>query len=224
MRCEMKATVRALGLVRKQGIYAGRYGDSEIVAGVMGVGGVRAGGEAERLIVRYKPGRIILIGYSGALDPSLVSGKLIRPRCVVNENGQVIELHDDGPPRVGEAGECGGGCLLTVDRGVSGVDEKRCLFEKYGAVAVDMESYAIGQVAMSQGIPLLIRRAISDEAFSQLPSKIFSWVSFEGEARPGRVFADLLTNPQLLAVMLRLASLSRRGSKALAGEVLELIG
>ncbi|MEO8327578.1 MAG: hypothetical protein ABI618_17130, partial [Nitrospirota bacterium] len=79
------------------------------------------------------------------------------------------------------------GRFVTMDRVLTQASQKRIVGERTGAVAVDMESGAIGQVATQYGIPFLIVRAISDGINEDLPVdfnmflKPFGWVRGVGQ-------------------------------------------
>ena len=59
--------------------------------------------------------------------------------------------------------------FVSVDRVLTNTGEKRQLHVDTGAIGVDMESAAIGEVAQEHGVPFLIVRAISDGAHDDLP-------------------------------------------------------
>lgn len=61
------------------------------------------------------------------------------------------------------------GKFVSVNRVLTNSGEKRQLHVDTGAVGVDMESAAIGEVAQEHGVPFLIVRAISDGAHDDLP-------------------------------------------------------
>jgi adenosylhomocysteine nucleosidase len=74
------------------------------------------------------------------------------------------------------------GRFVTIDRVLTHASQKHILGKRTGAVAVDMESGAIGQVAHKHGFPFLIVRAISDGVNEDLPVDFnvflrpFGWV------------------------------------------------
>lgn len=61
------------------------------------------------------------------------------------------------------------GRFVTIDRVLTHATQKYLLGKQTGAVAVDMESGAIGQVAQQFNLPFLIVRAISDGVNEDLP-------------------------------------------------------
>lgn len=61
----------------------------------------------------------------------------------------------------------GGG--LTVDRLVSDPRDKQRLGQQYAASVIDMESYALAEIAAGRDIPFLALRAISDDMNEALP-------------------------------------------------------
>ena len=74
------------------------------------------------------------------------------------------------------------GPLVTVPRIVNRASEKHELALKTGAIGLDMESAAVGQVARSKKIPFVVVRGISDLIDENLPSEFnlflrpFGWV------------------------------------------------
>ena len=64
------------------------------------------------------------------------------------------------------------GRLLTSARSVGSVEDKAALFERTGAVAVDMESAAIAEVAEQHGLPFLAVRVVVDSAGDVLPAAV----------------------------------------------------
>jgi adenosylhomocysteine nucleosidase len=115
---------------------------------------------------------VLLLGQSGVLSDSDLQPIKCHPDWVKASLG--IQLVDGYPLQSGR--------FVTIDRVLTQASQKGILGKRSGAVAVDMESGAIGQVATQYGIPFLIVRSISDGINEDLPVdfnmflKPFGWV------------------------------------------------
>ncbi|HNP28249.1 MAG TPA: hypothetical protein PKK23_04350 [Nitrospirales bacterium] len=125
---------------------------------------------------------VISTGFAGALNSSPIGSLVIgqevlwgQPTDVVSDSElQRIVCHPEwvnAALRVQLMDECllQGGRFVTTDRVLTQASQKRVLGERTGAMAVDMESGAIGEVAKQYGFPFLIVRAISDGINEDLP-------------------------------------------------------
>ena len=83
--------------------------------------------------------------------------------------------------------------------------QKMELFHKTGAVAVDMESDAIGQAANTAGVPFLIIRAIVDPQSTSIPSCSVQAADEYGKINLRTLLSGLRSQPAELASLLRLA-------------------
>jgi adenosylhomocysteine nucleosidase len=138
---------------------------------------------------------VISTGFAGALN-SFSIGSLVIGREVLlgkfsdllsDSNPQRIVCHHDwvnaalNMQRMDLFPLYGGG-YVAMDRVLTYASQKQILGSRTGAVAVDMESGAIGQVAQQYGFPFLVVRAISDGVNEDLPVdfnlflKPFGWV------------------------------------------------
>jgi adenosylhomocysteine nucleosidase len=150
---------------------------------------------------------VILAGVAGGLDPSLTVG-------------EVILSGTDGPPwpklpyRRGE--------IYTSDKIVFTPAEKQELFQRTGALAVDMEGEVVKQAATTAGVPLLMVRGISDTAEETVPPEVLGWVDAYGRVNRGSVALSLVKNPLLLPVAMRLGKQSKLAMERVADVVAEI--
>lgn len=171
---------------------------------VTGVGRERVCAAIERLIGESRPGRVVMIGFAGGLDPTLRIGDAVRVRRLLHEGSEPIELDD------------GDAALLTVDTLIDSPSAKAELRRRTGADAVDMESYHVAAMLRGHGIPLTVIRAISDTADDAVAPEVARFVRPDGTADVGRTMRHLLTHPHHLPMLLRLARASDRAARALA--------
>jgi adenosylhomocysteine nucleosidase len=139
---------------------------------VTGHGQLAARRGAEALIAGHRPRWVISAGFAGGLAPQVTRSDIIMANVVLGENGQrlAIDVHlpNDDPPTKG----LHAGALITVDRIARTTAEKRSLGEKYGALAVDMESLAVAQVCQQEKQRFLAIRAITDGLDDELPRDV----------------------------------------------------
>ena len=88
------------------------------------------------------------------------------------------------------------GPILTADRVVRLPDDKRSLFERYGALAVDMETFAVAEVCARCQTPFASIRAINDTADESLPRDVEYLLNQKtGAARLGAAIGSMLNRP-----------------------------
>jgi len=153
-----------------------------------GMGCVRAARAAERL-VREGAGALLCFGVAGALDPSLRCGDVILATEAICVQPLALHLPDMRPTalpalarlRTSEnwRAELAASLLrqgpvierpiLTSAELICDAQEKARLFRQTGAVAVDMESAAVGVVASLHGLPFMVLRVVADTAADALP-------------------------------------------------------
>ncbi len=86
---------------------------------------------------------------------------------------------------------------------------KQTLLEATGALAADMESHAVAEVASAAGKPFIIVRAISDAADQALPVAATRFLGPDGQIRP-RALIGIIARPWELARLIRLGLQTRR--------------
>jgi adenosylhomocysteine nucleosidase len=184
----------------------------------------RARAEAARLLAGGAVG-LVSFGLAGGLSPAAASGDLVLAEAVVLPSGQHIATDLAWRSRVSALIEAAGraphqAAVAGSDRLLATVAAKRALFAATGAVAVDMESHAVAEVADAAGRPFLVLRAIADPADKALPRAATVALGPDGEVRPLAVARALLERPGELPTLLRLGRQSRRALAALRGVVL----
>jgi len=93
--------------------------------------------------------------------------------------------------------------------------DKRAAFLQSGAVAVDMESYAIAAVAEAHGLPFIAIRAIVDAAADEVPPALLDVTGRDGRLVLGRLLVRLLAAPRMLRPLSGLAQRFRVAGRSL---------
>ena len=216
--CGMVSETRALGKW---------IADPRISICVSGARPDRAEAKARRLV--SEGCRVLLSwGVAGGLDPAQEPGDLAIPAEVVAEDGRCLPLSQTVIARLDRAvraaemprssrGVTGTGAILGLDRMVPSAAEKAALFERTGAVAVDMESHRVARVAAEAGLPAVAIRAIADPADRTLPALAARALGGDGRPRIGPVALGLLRRPGELGALLRVKRDTDAALAALAG-------
>jgi adenosylhomocysteine nucleosidase len=102
--------------------------------------------------------------------------------------------------------------MLSVSTVVCRAVDKQDLGRVTGAVALDMESAAIGKVAQSHGIPFAVVRTVSDVADEDLPLDFNTFLKPLGWVRG---IGAIIMNPSSLRGLNRLRHQSRLAAERL---------
>ena len=111
------------------------------------------------------------------------------------------------------------GPILTCDAPLATPAEKRWRFEASQALAVDMENEPTRRWATRRNLPWLGLRVISDAADETLDPQLLRLIDPRGQVRWMRLARALVTRPQRLGTLLRLARNSRLAATNLANAV-----
>ena len=212
----LDAEARTLGTAmrRSDGLSALRGG--ELLA-VSGMGG-RLAAAASRRLVEAGASRLMSFGLAGGLDPSLRAGSIVLPCEVVSRAGArfltSIEWRERLGLAIGNTRPVVGGKLLGSAQSIDAVADKSAAFRDTGAVAVDMESLAIAEVAADARVPFVALRAIVDTALDALPGAVVA-ASRGGQVNVPRLIAGLAAAPLDLRALIRLARRYRAAMRSL---------
>jgi adenosylhomocysteine nucleosidase len=213
------AESRPLGPATRRGTEPTNLADGTLLI-VSGVGLAAAACGARRLLAAGARA-LLSWGLAGGLDPALEAGALVLPLEVISPEGRVLRTSADWRERVDhaiaarQAASCGR--LLTCREPLTSTTAKALAFQRTGAVAVDMESSAVAEVAAAERVPFLTVRAIVDTARDAVPEVALN-AAAAGQEGPniGRVLIGLAGAPGQLPGLIRLARRYRIASRALA--------
>jgi hopanoid-associated phosphorylase len=158
---------------------------------------------------------LLSFGLAGALDPQLTAGTVLLAHRVLDGSGAAHPTCSAWRERLARrtaARTVAGGALLSVAQPLLSAQEKAQARQRTGACAVDMESFAIGTVALAQGVDFAVVRVVVDTAADAVPRSVTLATGARGEVHYARLIRGLLGAPQELPALLRL---SRRYRAAL---------
>ncbi len=171
--------------------------------------GARCASESVKKLIEEGVDRLLSWGCAGGLAPEVQPGDLLLPKRVISSDGE--EWSPDEIWRQRMQRDLEGVCVVregplysSRDPVITESDRKR-LYEETGAVAVDMESGAVVQIASEQGIPCLIVRAAADCSKSGIPACISDSIDRDGFVNRRILFRKLLVRPSEWAKTIRLA-------------------
>ena len=157
--------------------------------------GVLSVGFAGALHAELRPGDALLVTHILAQDEvarttRLAAGSSIRPdarlaHIAAMAVAQAAVVSHTGP-------------LLSTMAVVARAAAKQALAQHSGALAVDMESYSIGQIAAQQHIPFAVLRTIFDAAHENVSLPVAACTAADGSLRPLRLVGCLACRPRLL--------------------------
>lgn len=195
---------------------ASSAGDPLIIAS--GIGRAAAATGARRLV--HAGARALMSwGLAGGLDPSVVAGTIVLPHEVVGQDGEVFATTNAWREQLHRAlatsqAVCGGR-LLTCREPIGSPSEKASVWRRTTAVAVDMESAAIAEVAAENRLPFLAVRAVVDAAADALPSLLSATAAEGGPRGTAHFLRALVLAPGELPDFIRLFRRYRVASRAL---------
>ena len=159
---------------------------------------------------------LLSFGLAGGLDPAFPPGTLLLPDVLVLPDGNerrvdadwhaaLLDRLHDLQPVVGRH--------LGADLAVADAGEKAVLFARTAALAVDMESHILMQVAA--GRPFAILRVVCDAAEDALPPAALAGVKPNGATDLPRILASILLHPGQIPALGRLARAAQAAERVL---------
>jgi len=220
MPSELAPLVRAASLRPERSdsrrVYRGRVGSALVVATTTGIGTRAAARAAEQLLEAEPLDHLIVVGIAGGVGPAVAIGDLVVPELVVDgASGQTY-------PPAPLAGLPNRGILQTSDEFVAEPDRVARLVAR-GVVAVDMETASIAAVCTRRNCAWSVVRAISDRA-GELPTDILGLVKPDGSPDFRAAAHYILTHPNQIPMLLRLARDSGRAARAAARAAVHACG
>ncbi len=159
---------------------------------------------------------LISFGIAGGLDPKLVPGTVLLPETVHTDRGEMFVADDKWRRRLlTHIPGAVSGAIYGGEAVVSRVADKRALFGRTKALAVDLESGLVARAATAAGIPFVVLRSVADPAHRNLPRAAVLGLNDEGRVAYGAVFGQMLRNLHQFPALLFTAFETRRALTAM---------
>jgi len=176
--------------------------------------GIENSFRAAQALLRDFPLRgLVTVGFAGALSETLDIGDIVVADSVVEESTQErFDCRQDLLP----VKFVGQGSLLCVPEVVSAAGDKKRLNQKWGAVAVDMESAGVARAAASAGLAFCAIKSITDSSQQTISIDFRRCRSEHGILTSGRILREGIRTRQAASDLWRLAQGARRAAGSLA--------
>lgn len=172
--------------------------NDDALLSLSGAGPDRAA-EAATQLVEQGVNALLSWGCAAGLTSELKPGSLLIPEQIQCENGILLPVDSDWHNRLihflsGKL-QVQKGCLLESEQIISDPDEKKLLYEKSQAIAVDMESGAIAKVAKKNKSIFLAVKAIADTGDRRIPQSVLNSIDSRGQVRRRVLIKNALLHP-----------------------------
>jgi adenosylhomocysteine nucleosidase len=179
-----------------------------------GGGHFRASERAIERVLGAGATALLSFGIAGGLAPGLRPGTLVMADRVIGDSG------DSAPPTClardsGRAFNIVLGAVFGATAPVGSALAKRAIFERTGALAVDLESALVAAAASRARLPYAVLRAIADPAERDLPNAALVPLRDSGGPDLPAVLGALLREPGQLLRLCRVALDTRAALGAL---------
>jgi adenosylhomocysteine nucleosidase len=151
---------------------------------------------------------VVSFGVAGGLAPDLEPGTCVIGSAIVSGTDRInrVGTHDNWSRSLLQAipdAVCG--TLYGSPGPITHPRTKAALYERTGAVAVDMESHIVGDVAAAHGLPMAAIRVITDPAARALPPSVLAAMRLNGSVDIAALIWSLLRRPCDVPALMRLA-------------------
>ena len=182
--------------------------------------------KAAELAVSKGATKLMSWGCAAALSPDLKMGDLVLADSLLNSDGTEIPVnatwHQHAKTILDSELAAYKGALFNSDTLVSTAEEKQDIFTKTGAIALDMESRAIAEVAQHYALPFLAIRAIADPSTMDLPNAVLKALNENGEVEITKIIASLVFNPKEIPHLIQLGQYFQLAKKTLSSVAKQL--
>jgi len=174
---------------------------------ISGTGPERAALAANKLITKGVES-LVSWGCAAALQEGLDPGHLILPECVMDQNGMTFPIDANlrenvekllPPYLVRHSGP-----LVESRTIVESTAAKKSLNQRFGCVAVDMESVSVARVAFNSGLAFLCVRSIADHVKLNLPRSVSVSIKPRGDIQHKRLIIEILKDPRQIPELIAL--------------------
>jgi hopanoid-associated phosphorylase len=156
---------------------------------------------------------IISFGVAGGLSPQLQSGACVVGSAIMSGTNRMPTSHEWSQKLLQTIPDAVSGMLLGVSAPVANPADKRALYAKTGAIAVDMESHIVAAIGAAHGLPVAAVRVITDPAQRALPVSAVAAMRPNGTTNIGAMIRSVVMRPRELPALLQTA-LDARAARA----------
>lgn len=171
--------------------------------------GMKNAANAAQLLVNHGVQCLISWGCAAGLHPQAQPGDLVIAGQVVDAQ-QTFETHKNFGETLKNALPDNltvfNGKLFTSAGLVHLSQDKQGIYQQSQAVALDMESLAIAEIAQQSQLPFLVVRSIADPVSMDLPHAVVQALSDDGQVNLPKLLGYLCWHPWEIPALIRLGS------------------
>jgi adenosylhomocysteine nucleosidase len=193
--------------------------DEHTIAMVCGMGEKNARAAAQ-ILIKKEVSALVSWGTAGALTENLHVGDLLLADTVVSNDANKYSFDTEWNKRIANelcntSLKIRHGMIAHAQQVLAAVEDKKILHHKTNALAVDMESIAIAQLAYGASLPCVAVRAIVDEASQSVPEEILNNIDSFGRPDLFPLFSSLIRKPGLVVELIKLGKGMNAATKTL---------
>ena len=162
---------------------------------------------AARLLIGKGVKGLISWGCAAGLSHTVKPGNLVLASCIVSDN-QAFDTdtlwREHLQQQLSALNDTHMGWLFTSKKLISSSLLKQQISQQSQAIALDMESAAIADVAKNANLPCLAIRSIADPVDQDLPLAVLNSLNADGQVELPRLFRHLFLHPWELNGLIRL--------------------
>jgi len=186
---------------------------------VCGMGEENARAAAQKLL-KQNVTALVSWGTAGALTEKLHAGDLLLADGVVSDDANNYSFDTEWNKRIANelcetSLKIHNGMIAHTQQVLATVEDKKSLYLKNNALAVDMESIAIAQLANGANLPCVSVRAIVDEVSQSIPEAILKNTDKFGRPALVALFSSLIRKPGLITELIKLGKGMNAATKTL---------
>jgi adenosylhomocysteine nucleosidase len=191
------------------GLWQGTLCSQEVVLLQCGMGPERAAQAVHWLGQHYQLTGVLSVGFAGGLQAELAAGDAVLVTNILapyDTSGSAADVSLRPDARLAHIAAMAvaqaavvshAGTLLSTPTVVAQAIAKRDMGQRSGALAVDMESYSIGQAAAQRHLPFAVLRTIFDTADENIALPITTCLTPAGFLQPWHLLGSLVCHPGL---------------------------
>ncbi len=182
--------------------------------------------KAAELAVSKGATKLMSWGCAAALSPDLKMGDLVLADSLLNSDSLEMSVnatwHQHAKNVLDSEIAAYKGALFNSNEIVSTAGAKQDIFTKTGAIALDMESGAIAEVAQHYALPFLAIRTIADPSTMDLPQAVSKALNENGEIEITKIIASLVFNPKEIPHLIQLGQYFQLAKRTLSRVAIQL--
>jgi adenosylhomocysteine nucleosidase len=148
---------------------------------------------------------LISFGVAGGLSPNLRPGTCVIGSAILSGGARIATHKASSKILLQGMPDAVYGMIAGVSAPIAQPDAKRALHIETGAVAVDMESHIVADVAVAFGLPMIAVRVITDPAERALPQAVLAAFRPNGTTDVVAMIRSVMKRPRELPCLLRTA-------------------